>query len=102
MKRRRRKRCLCCGELFMPDNRVGARQKVCSSQQCQEARKQEYSRQWEAGNPERNQGRYVQVKEWLDLHPGYLRRYREAHPFYQEQNRVAQRERNHYRNRPIK
>jgi hypothetical protein len=37
------------------------------------------------------------VKAWLDLHPGYLRKYRQSHPAYVENNRRAQKLRDRQR-----
>lgn len=58
------KRCLFCGRYFVPDRRVGARQKACGRGECKRARKQLAQGQWTEKNPEYFKGRYWYVKEW--------------------------------------
>ena len=59
-----RKRCAYCGRYFVPDVRVGDRQKACQSEGCRRNRKQEAQRRWLAENPGYFGGRYDYVKEW--------------------------------------
>lgn len=58
------KKCLYCGRYFVPDRRVGARQKACHRQECKRARKQESQKNWHKKNPEYFKGDYWRVKEW--------------------------------------
>lgn len=58
------KRCIFCGRFFVPDRRVGMRQKACGRGECRRARKQLAQSQWVAKNPEYFKGRYWYVKEW--------------------------------------
>lgn len=58
------KRCQFCGRFFVPDYRVGERQKSCGRKECRRARKQLAQRRWCAQNPGYFQGRYAYVKEW--------------------------------------
>lgn len=44
------KRCQCCGRLFVPDRRVGARQKTCSVE-CRKVRKIESNKRFLGKNP---------------------------------------------------
>lgn len=43
---RRRRRCCVCGELFMPDPRVGKRQKACGLPECQQERHRRSCKEW--------------------------------------------------------
>lgn len=46
MRRTRRRRCLCCGELFRPDPRNRARQRFCTKSGCRSASKAASQRRW--------------------------------------------------------
>jgi len=72
-----KKRCCYCGKIFIPDPRVGNRQKACSSQQCQKQRKGENNRTFRRNNPGYWNGRYEYVKEWRDRNPEYQKRWRQ-------------------------
>jgi len=73
------RRCHYCGRLFVPDPRVGNRQKACSNA-CQRLRKRENNRVFREKNPEYGCApeRYAYLKEWRRKHPDYQRRWREA------------------------
>jgi len=58
------KRCLICGQFFIPDPRVGERQKACSREPCRKKRKGVAQRRWCENNPGYFQGRYPYVKQW--------------------------------------
>jgi hypothetical protein len=58
------KRCQFCGRFFIPDYRVGERQKACRRVECRQARKRLAQESWCAKNPGYFQGRYPYVKEW--------------------------------------
>jgi hypothetical protein len=58
------KRCQFCGRFFIPDYRVGERQKACRREECRQARKHLAQKAWLAKNPGYFQGRYPYVKEW--------------------------------------
>lgn len=87
----KRKRCHYCKRLFIPDPRVGERQKTCGDPLCQKAHKAENNTRWRKNNPDYCRNDYPRLKEWLDQHPGYLKQYRDAHPEYAKKNREAQR-----------
>ena len=57
-------RCAYCGQYFMPDARVGIRQKACSRPACKKARKKDAQRTWCDKNPGYFRGRYPYVKAW--------------------------------------
>jgi hypothetical protein len=59
-----RKRCAYCGRYFVPDPRVGDRQKACNSEECRKKRKEEAQRRWLEKNPGYFRDRYDYVKEW--------------------------------------
>ena len=87
----KRKRCRYCKRLFLPDPRVGKRQKTCGDPLCQKAHKVEYNARWRRRNSDYFRNDYPRVKEWLDQHPGYLTQYRQTHPEYVRKNREARR-----------
>jgi len=71
------KRCHYCGRLFVPDPRVGNRQKACSIP-CQKLRKKENNRRFREKNPQYWDDHYEQyVKAWRQRHPDYQRRWRQ-------------------------
>jgi len=73
------RKCHYCGRGFIPDSRVGNRQKACSVE-CQRLRKRENNRAFREKNPEygRAPERYAYLKQWRRKHPDYQRRWREA------------------------
>jgi hypothetical protein len=59
------KRCKYCGRYFVPDKRVGNRQRSCTRSECKKKRKQEAQKKWLEKNPDYFKGRYKDyVKEW--------------------------------------
>ena len=56
--------CGYCGRYFVPDVRVGTRQKACFQPACKKLRKKEAQEMWCAKNPGYFQGRYPYVKAW--------------------------------------
>ena len=87
----KRKRCRYCKRLFIPDPRVGERQKTCGDSVCQRAHKVKNNTRWRGRNSDYFRNDYPRVKQWLDQHPGYLKQYRQTHPEYVKKNREAQR-----------
>jgi hypothetical protein len=67
------KRCQFCGRFFIPDYRVGERQKACKRVECRQARKRLAQQSWCAKNPGYFQGRYPYVKEWRLRQKGAVR-----------------------------
>src|SRR3990172_5230227 len=70
------KRCQYCGKVFVPDRRVGMRQKACSAA-CGKRRKKENNRAFGRKNPGYWRGRYAVVKEWRKDYPNYQRLWRQ-------------------------
>lgn len=61
------KHCEFCGKFFVPDPRVGNRQRACFRTGCKKARKQAAQRAWLAREgPGYFAGRYPNVKEWRE------------------------------------
>jgi len=87
----KRKRCCYCKRLFIPDPRVGERQKTCGDPLCQKAHKAKNNARWRRKNPDYFHNDYPRVKGWLAQHPGYLDHYRQTHPEYVKKNREARR-----------
>jgi hypothetical protein len=73
------RKCHYCGRGFIPDPRVGNRQKACSVA-CQRLRKRENNRAFRDKNPKYwcAPERYAYLKEWRRQHPDYQMRWREA------------------------
>ena len=77
-RRRRKRKCLNCGEMYLPDPRTVDRQRHCSKAECRRASKTWRQRRWyysEKGAEYRDPGYNKQrVQEWRRAHPGYWRR----------------------------
>ena len=65
------KHCIICGTSFMPDRRVGDRQKVCSALSCRLERRRRSQADWLSRNEGYFKGRYPNTRAWLEKHPGY-------------------------------
>lgn len=57
--------CLICKEDFIPDPRVGDRQKVCKKLSCKLQRKKLAQHNWLSKNPGYFKGRYPQLKDQI-------------------------------------
>ncbi len=75
---RRRRRCLCCKELFHPDPRNRTRQRHCSASDCRRASKKASQARWltKSGNAGYFQGaaNTERNRAWRDANPGYWKR----------------------------
>ena len=69
------KLCPYCGRMFVPDPRVGSRQKACSVE-CGKLRKQENNKAFRRKNRDYWHGRYEEVKAWRARHPEYQKNWR--------------------------
>ena len=69
--------CPFCQDHFIPDPRIGSRQKACSKLSCQLKRNRKSQSEWLTRNPDYFKGRYFNTRSWLDQHPGYLQAYRQ-------------------------
>jgi hypothetical protein len=57
--------CIICKDSFIPDPRVGDRQKVCNKLSCKLQRKKLAQQNWLSRNPGYFKGRYPQLKEQI-------------------------------------
>jgi len=77
MKRRRRRKCLHCEELFYPDRRNLRHQKYCSKPACRKTSKAASQRRWLQKGENRDYFRgpsnVQRVQAWRAAHPGYWR-----------------------------
>ena len=78
MRRRRRRKCLHCGELFLPDARNAHHQRYCGEPTCRRASKAASQRRWLSKAVNRDYFRGAthteRVRAWRAKHPGYWRR----------------------------
>ncbi len=73
----REKRCSYCGKEFVPDRKVGDRQRACSVA-CQKIRKRDNNSLYRAKNPGYWKNHYEDhVKPWRQKHPDYQRQWRQ-------------------------
>lgn len=77
-----KKECRYCGRWFMPDPRVGKRQKRCFLEECRRAENRRKRQKWVRGHPLEKAERKVKARTWAYAYPHYWRQYREAHPEY--------------------
>jgi len=89
----KKKKCPFCPASFIPNSRLGERQKSCGRSPCQKALKAANNRRFRDRNPEYYRQDFARLKDWLVGHPGYLQAYRQSHPDYVDKNRAAQRQR---------
>ena len=78
LRKRRRRKCLFCNELFVPDPRNASRQKVCSCKDCQAQRKRASQEAWLAKKANQDYfsgaANVARVQAWRKRNPGYWRR----------------------------
>lgn len=78
MKRNRRRKCFCCGGLYMPGRHNAHHQKYCSEPACQAASREASRRRWLAKPENRDYHcgacQAARVRAWRKAHPGYWRR----------------------------
>lgn len=75
MKRKRRRKCNCCGVFYQPDHRTRDRQRYCSLPHCRERSHAESQRRWLAKPANRDYFRgpehLQRMRLWREKHPGY-------------------------------
>ncbi len=84
-----KKRCPYCRKDFTP-SRNRTDQRVCSQDDCQRRRRQDYHRAKQKSDQVYRQVCLDSQKKWRDRNSGYQRAYRERNPDYTERNRQAQ------------
>ena len=72
----RQKHCEFCGRFFIPDRRIGSKQRSCSCPECRKQRKAASQSAWVSKNSDYFKGRYENTKKWREEHPGYQRQRR--------------------------
>lgn len=88
---RRRKKCLCCRELFEPDPRSKGNQAYCSKKECQKKRQRKNEKDWRKRNPECVEEQYKNTRLWNKEHSDYSRKRRTEKPKLLEANKVKTR-----------
>ena len=89
----RKKRCRYCREWYQPHRQTHRREKACKKPSCRRQRRCQALRAWRSKNPNYDDNRGADHREWRKKHRGYWRAYRAAHPVYEKRNRVLQRQR---------
>lgn len=80
--------CPWCQTSFIPNTRLGKRQKSCGLPPCQKKQKDHSQRQWKS----KNKKLYQQgLKDWREQNGGYWKNYRLLNPEYTEINRKQSR-----------
>ena len=81
---KRRKRCLCCGNLFEPDCRTKGSQRYCGKKECQKVRQRKNEKDWRKRNPETQ---LIWVRLWNKRNSGYSGVRRAENPDTEQVNR---------------
>ena len=89
----RRKRCMYCRTLFMPNARSKGHQRICSKVECQKKRQRANEKDWRLRNPDCLSDHREQSKAWHQKHPDYSRKRRKENPELLLRNREQSRER---------
>ena len=92
-----RRRCPYCKRLYLPNPRVGDRQRTCGREECRKQHKCQYDADWRKKHPEYFRGSYPQQKQLYGTRSAYKQQYRKDHPDYVRRN--AAYVRNHRRRR---
>ena len=71
-----KKNCCSCGQIFIPNWRLGERQKTCGSTKCKKKLNKENQRIWRSKNQDYHKGQYEKTKVWRDNNPGHQKRWR--------------------------
>lgn len=90
---RRRKKCRCCGELFLPCAQTYRQQITCDKEPCRRWRRRHAQMKWRIKNPGYDESCGAKRGQWRAAHPEYWREWRAQHPGYVERNRQAQKRR---------
>mgnify|MGYP001582911325 CR=1 FL=1 len=88
MRVRRKVRCVHCGKSFIPNPRLGERQKTCASEECKRLQNLAAQKRCEREN---HVDYYQTRKDWHSNYPNYWKDWRKAHPDYVAKNRIQSR-----------
>jgi len=71
------RKCMSCGEFFIPDHRKGERQRYCCAAQCRRASKAASQANWLGKPPNHDHfngpEHVARAQAWRHAHPGYSR-----------------------------
>jgi len=84
---KRRKRCVCCNDLFTPNPRTKGKQKYCSNPECQTTRQRKNEKNWRMLNPDCLADQLEQSRQWHKNHPDYSQTRRANNPELLGRNR---------------
>ena len=90
---RRRKKCRCCGELFLPCPQTYRQQITCDKESCRAWRRRQAQANWRIKNLDYDESRGGKTAQWRAAHPDYWREWRARHPGYVGRNRQGQKRR---------
>mgnify|MGYP007100742721 CR=1 FL=1 len=90
---RRRKKCRCCGNLFLPCAQTYREQITCEKESCRRWRRGRAQWKWRAKNPGYDESGEVKRAQWRAAHRNYWREWRARHPGYVSRNREGQKRR---------
>lgn len=76
--------CSWCRLSFVPNPRLGKRQKSCGKPECRKKQKHHSHSRWKSHNRQIYQSG---LKDWRVAHPDYWKNYRSSHPHYTANNR---------------
>ena len=82
----KRRKCLFCRRLFIPDPRVKERQKTCGRQECRREQKRQLDARWRSQHRDYFRGLYPHQKQAYGTRAEYRKRYRKEHPDYVRRN----------------
>jgi hypothetical protein len=78
MKGSAKRKCLCCGEFYLPDHRNVRHQRYCSKATCRAESKAQSQHRWQQRPENENYFRGPEnrerVKDWRERNPGYWRK----------------------------
>ncbi len=72
----KRKHCYCCGKIFIPNKRLGDRQKTCGRDECKKKLNRKNQLKWRQRNSGCFTGRYSNTKAWREKNPHYQKSWR--------------------------
>lgn len=84
----RKRRCLWCPIRFVPQHRLGCRQRSCGGAACKRKQKRLSQHRWQ----KKDRADYQQAqRDWRGKRPDYWQSYRSEHPDYVARNRIQSR-----------
>ena len=87
------RRCVCCGNSYVPDPRTASSQKACARKACRRERQRRACQAWAKRNRDYDGARRGNIRRWAKDYPDYWKRYRQTHLAYDRRNRRRTRER---------